>query len=81
MNVQDILDYAQLKAGKFIKDIKTFNIKRAVADIRSIQEYQAQARNIQISSEFIGFKAKKGLSTKYKNNSNIPVEDLNLIIE
>ena len=36
MNVQDILDYAQLKAGKFIKDIKAFNIKRAVDDIRSI---------------------------------------------
>lgn len=46
MNVQDILDYAQLKAGKFIKDIKQFSIKRAVDDIRSIQEYQALGRNI-----------------------------------
>ena len=82
MNVQDILDYAQLKAGKFIKVIKPFNIRRAVEDIRSIQEYQAQGRNITITSEFIGFSAKKGLTGKYKNNEkNIPIEDQNLIVE
>ena len=54
-----------MKAGKFIKNIKLFNIKIAVDDIRSIQEYQAQGRNIEIISEFIGFKPKKGLNTKY----------------
>ena len=37
LNVEDILGYAQLKAGKFVKDIRTFNIKRAVEEIVSIQ--------------------------------------------
>ena len=37
-------------------------------DIRSIQEYQAEGRNIQITSEFIGFKAKAAVRSKYKNN-------------
>ena len=37
LNVEDILGYAQLKAGKFVKNIKKFNIKRAVEEIISIQ--------------------------------------------
>jgi hypothetical protein len=36
LNVEDILGYAQLKANKFIKTIKVFNIKRAIEDIISI---------------------------------------------
>ena len=36
LNVEDILGYAQLKAGKFVKNIKKFNIKRAVDEIVSI---------------------------------------------
>ena len=36
LNVEDILGYAQLKAGKFVKNIKKFNIKRAVEEIVSI---------------------------------------------
>ena len=59
LNVEDILGFAQLKAGKFIKNIKTFNIYRTVQDIISIQQYQAETRNIRISTEFIGFRAKR----------------------
>lgn len=33
LNVEDILGFAQLKAGKFIKIIKKFNIKRCIDDI------------------------------------------------
>jgi hypothetical protein len=62
-----------LKAGKFIKNIKPFNIKRAVNDIRSIQEYQALGRRIEIVSEFIGFKPKKALASKYKGVKNVPL--------
>ena len=36
LNVEDILGFAQLKAGKFVKIIKRFNIKRAIEDIVSI---------------------------------------------
>jgi hypothetical protein len=36
LNVEDILGFAQLKAGKFVKIIKKFSIKRAIEDIVSI---------------------------------------------
>jgi hypothetical protein len=36
LNVEDILGFAQLKAGKFVKNVKKFNIKRAIDDIVSI---------------------------------------------
>jgi signal transduction histidine kinase len=36
LNVEDILGFAQLKAGKFTKIIKRFNIKRCIEDIISI---------------------------------------------
>jgi Cu-Zn family superoxide dismutase len=37
VSVEDILGFAQLKAGKFIKIIQKFNIKRAIDEIISIQ--------------------------------------------
>ena len=39
LNVEDILGYAQIQNGRFQKNIKPFNIKRAVCDIMEIQEY------------------------------------------
>ena len=36
MNVEDILGYALLKAGKFNKNIQKFNIKRTIEEIVSI---------------------------------------------
>lgn len=66
MNVEDILGYAQLKAGKFVKNIQTFNIKRAVEDIVAIQQYQAESKNVIISTDFIGFPLRStGLPNKY----------------
>ena len=46
LNVEDILGYAQLKAGKFVKNVSKFNIKRAIDEIVSIQRYQADSKNI-----------------------------------
>jgi hypothetical protein len=59
LNVEDILGFAQLKAGKFTKIIKRFNIKRCIEDIISIQFYQAQSKKIILKSEFIDFPMKK----------------------
>lgn len=59
LNVEDILGFAQLKAGKFTKIIKKFNIKRCIEEIISIQHYQAISKQIDIKSEFIGFPRKK----------------------
>jgi len=36
LNVEDILGFAQLKAGKFVKVLKKFSIMRAVDEIVSI---------------------------------------------
>lgn len=58
MHVEDILGYAQLKAGKFTKDIHNFNIRQAVAEIVSIQQYKAEAKNINIDQKFLGFPTK-----------------------
>ena len=34
--VQDLLDFAQIKAGKFRKNIKEFNIRDAIEEVMSI---------------------------------------------
>ena len=36
LNVEDILGFAQIKAGKFVKVLKRFNLKKAIQDIQSI---------------------------------------------
>jgi len=41
MNVEDILGFAQFKSGKFIKNIKQFNLRKMINDVMSIQQYQA----------------------------------------
>ena len=35
--IQDLLDYAQIKAGKFRKNLKRFNIHDTIEEIMSIQ--------------------------------------------
>jgi signal transduction histidine kinase len=40
--VQDLLDFAQIKAGKFRKNIKLFNIKEAIDQVVAIQSYKAK---------------------------------------
>jgi hypothetical protein len=35
--VQDLLDYAQIKANKFRKELKTFNIRESVERVMCIQ--------------------------------------------
>ena len=58
LNVEDILGYAQIQNKRFVKNPKTFSIKRAVQDIIDIQIYQAVSKGIQISSDFINFPVK-----------------------
>ena len=51
--VQDFLDYAQIKSGKFKKNIKPFNIRDAVNKVMSIQKEKAQASKIKFLSNFV----------------------------
>jgi len=37
-----MLDFAQLKAGKFRKDCSNFNVKDSIEEIMSIQQYKAE---------------------------------------
>jgi len=39
--IQDLLDYAQIKAGKFRKNIKRFNVRESVQSVIDIQLKQA----------------------------------------
>ena len=34
--IQDLLDYSQIKAGKFRKNLKPFNIKDAIEEVMCI---------------------------------------------
>ena len=75
LNVEDILGYAQIQNGKFQKNVKPFNLKRAVNDIMEIQEYQANAKAIKISAEFFNFPAKESVKQDYRRNDTVPVKD------
>jgi signal transduction histidine kinase len=39
--IQDLLDYSQIKAGKFRKNIQAFNIRDAVQDVMRVQQKKA----------------------------------------
>ena len=44
--VQDLLDYAQIKAGKFRKNIKRFDIMDSVEKVMSIQQKSAKEKRL-----------------------------------
>ena len=44
--VQDLLDYAQIKAGKFRLNIQPFDIIDAIENVMTIQKLKAQERGI-----------------------------------
>ena len=50
--VQDLLDYAQIKAGKFRKNIEEFNIRDAVEQVMCVQRQIAQTNNIQFYATY-----------------------------
>ena len=51
--VQDLLDYAQIKANKFRKNLKSFNIRESVDKVMCIQRQKAQEQTIDFYAEFI----------------------------
>ena len=54
-HVEDVLGMAQLKQGKFRKIESRFNIKSAVEEIRSIEQYTADAKQIKMTIEYFNF--------------------------
>ena len=50
--VQNILDYAQIKAGKLRKNLECFNVKDIVEKVMNIQNMQATSKNIYLEAEY-----------------------------
>lgn len=50
--VQDLLDYAQIKAGKFRKNISQFDIKMMVEEVMCIQRNEANQKQITFEAHF-----------------------------
>ena len=50
--IQDMLDYGQIKAGKFRKNIESFNIRESVEEVMSIQRQKANQGGIQLFATY-----------------------------
>jgi signal transduction histidine kinase len=59
--VNDMLDFAQLRSGKFRKDLFNFDVREAIAEIVSIQMQKAEFCGINLSFDVIGFPMKDGI--------------------
>ena len=51
--IQDLLDFAQMKAGKFRKVIEEFNVKDAVEGMMSIEIDKARSEGVNLHAEYI----------------------------
>ena len=50
--IQDMLDYGQIKSGKFRKKFTTFNVRELIREVISIQKRQADEKNIDLYATF-----------------------------
>lgn len=53
-----MLDYSQIKAGKFRKHVTRFCVREAVEDVISLQRDLAQRKGITLGAKFNGFDSK-----------------------
>ena len=51
--IQDLLDFAQMKAGKFRKVIEEFNVKDAVEEMMSIEIDKARNKGVNLHVEYV----------------------------
>ena len=58
--VQDFLDYAQIKSGKFRKNISKFNIRTAVERVISMQKKKALDTKIRLFASYINLGDENG---------------------
>ena len=50
--IQDLLDYSQIKAGKFRKNLKYFDIQNTFKEAMGILKTKADAKNIILEHHF-----------------------------
>jgi len=53
--VDDILDYAQIGAGKFRERISRFKLQKSVNQILKILQFKAQSLDITLKTNYKGF--------------------------
>lgn len=53
--VNDMLDFAQLRSGKFRRDLSSFNIKEAIQEIVNVQLLKAEFQGIKLSFVMANF--------------------------
>ena len=53
--VNDMLDFAQLRSGKFRRDLSSFNIKEAIQEIVNVQLLKAEFQGIKLSFVMVNF--------------------------
>ena len=54
LNVQDLLDYAQINANKFRKNISRFNIIELIQNVIEMQQTKADDQGIELCFDFLG---------------------------
>jgi signal transduction histidine kinase len=50
--IQDLLDYAQIKAEKFRKNFRRFNIRETVDKVISIQRKSADDKGVHLNADY-----------------------------
>jgi len=78
--VQDFLDYAQIKSGKFRINAKPFDIKSTIDNVISIQKLKAAESGIILKTEFEGMSSidNSDSSTIYSDEQRVMQVLLNL---
>lgn len=71
--VDDLLDFAQLNAGKFRRTVKKFDLKEAIDEIVSIQKEKASMSGIQLSSEYIQQKNDGKIATLFTESKKLQI--------
>ena len=65
--IQDLLDFAQIKAGKFRKNISMFDIRESVEKVMCIQRKKAEEKNIQFEVIYNNVDDNQDEAAKLKN--------------
>ena len=63
--INDLSDYAQIKAGNFTKNIKLFNIRDAVSSVVSMLEQKAKELKLSINVNFENISDKHELDSQF----------------
>lgn len=77
--VNDILDFAQLRSGKFRKNISCFSIQEAIKEVDMIQEEKAEYMGIKLSTICEGFPENDGSSNNNDQNEFMICSDMQRI--